>query len=106
MAKEQHYISWKRSMEAQLAHEKVLFEEAEKIFKSGGRVEEAPVKNKKGEVLKNKDGSPKRGLIIRYGRYTPKIKISPKSLVKLGLLVVEVKEIEKRRARRKQQKKV
>lgn len=89
---EQTYQSWLKSMNAKLKFEKLLEEEAYKIFSSGGRIVEKEVTNA--------SGIKKRISVLEFGRYQPRMKLSRKSLNKLTIYVDEVKYRVKKKQKR------
>ena len=88
-----YYLKWERSMLDKLKYEDSLRYEADKVFKSGGRVVTREITSPSGKKQTVNT--------LEFGRYTPKMKLSKKGLKKLGIFVEEVKYAEKRKKDKK-----
>ena len=86
---EQTFSSWNQSITVQIKHERILQEEAKKVFDGGGRIVQKEVTDPSGKT--------RRIMVLEFGRYQPRIKIGKKSLKKLGIYVDEVKHRDKKK---------
>jgi hypothetical protein len=89
------YSSWLKSLTAKLKFEKQMELEAEKIFRSGGRITVSRSLDKHGNNVETRT--------LVFGSYKPKIKMNKKNLAKLGIFVDEAKDKEIKRKKRKKE---